>query len=163
MDIFGNSNEDGSGIISPVSSTTNALVRYADTTGKLLKNSTVILSDGGEITGLNIITPSTGQDLRLYGDIDMGQNSIIDLANPTNDFDAATKLYVDSKAANQTATTGLTTFTGTVEAGIVKKTGGTSIQYMMADGSVLSQSASSGNSNFYLYKKIGRASCRERV
>ena len=40
MDIFGNS-EDGSGITSPATSTTNAIVRYADTTGKLLKNSTV--------------------------------------------------------------------------------------------------------------------------
>ena len=88
----------------------------------------------------------------MYGDLDMVQNFIIDLAPPENDFDAATKEYVDGKAGNQTATTGLTTFTGTVEAGTVKKTGGTSIQYMMADGSVLSQSASSGNSNFYLYK-----------
>lgn len=152
MDIFGNSNENGGDIIGPASSTTNALVRYADTTGKLLKNSTVTLSDDGTLTGLNIITPSTGQPLRLYGDLDMGQNFIIDLATPVNDYDAVTKEYVDGKAGNQTATTGLTTFTGTVEAGIVKKTGGTSIQYMMADGSVLSQSASSGNSNFYLYK-----------
>lgn len=32
------------------------------------------------------------------------------------------------------------------------KTGGTSIQYLMGDGSVLTQSATSGNSNFYLYQ-----------
>ena len=31
------------------------------------------------------------------------------------------------------------------------KNGGTSIQYLMADGSVLTSSANSGNSNFYLY------------
>ena len=31
------------------------------------------------------------------------------------------------------------------------KTGGTNIQYLMGDGSTLSQSATSGNSNFYLY------------
>ena len=145
-------NITGGGITPPASSTTNAIVRYADTTGKLLKNSTITLTDDGTLTGLKIITPPPGQDLRFYGDIDMGQNSIIDLATPVNEFDASNKLYVDGKAGNQTATTGLTTFTGALEAGVVKKTGGTSIQYMMADGSVLSQSASSGNSNFYLYK-----------
>ena len=42
----------GSGVIGPASSTTNAIVRYADTTGKLLKNSTVTLSDDGGITGV---------------------------------------------------------------------------------------------------------------
>lgn len=31
------------------------------------------------------------------------------------------------------------------------KTGGTNIEYLMADGSTLTQSATSGNSNFYLY------------
>ena len=62
MDFNGNS-EDGSGITSPVTSTTNPLVRYADTTGKLLKNSTVTLSDDGGITGVKGITPLAGQDL----------------------------------------------------------------------------------------------------
>ena len=32
------------------------------------------------------------------------------------------------------------------------KTGGTNIQYLMGDGSTLTQSATSGNSNFYLYQ-----------
>jgi hypothetical protein len=34
------------------------------------------------------------------------------------------------------------------------KSGGTNIQYLMGDGSTLTQSATSGNSNFYLYKSI---------
>ena len=34
------------------------------------------------------------------------------------------------------------------------KVGGSSNQYLMADGTVLSQSANSGNSNFYLYQNL---------
>ena len=41
--------------------------------------------------------------------------------------------------------------TGTATASNIVKTGGTNIQYLMADGSTLTQSATSGNSNFYLY------------
>ena len=40
---------------------------------------------------------------------------------------------------------------GTVTASSLVKTGGTSSQYLIADGSVLTQSAVSGNANFYLY------------
>lgn len=51
-----------------------------------------------------------------------------------------------------TVTAGVkTTFSGQIEAGSFKKTGGTAIQYLMADGTTLTQSANSGNSNFYLY------------
>ena len=38
-----------------------------------------------------------------------------------------------------------------IEAYTFNKTGGTGIEYLMADGSTLTQSATSGNSNFYLY------------
>lgn len=57
------------------------------------------------------------------------------------------------KLRNITSTTNnvLTTFTGQIECGSIKKTGGTNIQYLMADGTTLTQSANSGNSNFYLY------------
>ena len=44
-----------------------------------------------------------------------------------------------------------TPYVGEIEATSFKKTGGTSIQYLMANGSTLTQSANSGNSNFYLY------------
>lgn len=40
---------------------------------------------------------------------------------------------------------------GTVTANALVKTGGNSNQYLIADGSVLTQSAVSGNANFYLY------------
>lgn len=43
------------------------------------------------------------------------------------------------------------TMTGSLTAPFLIKTGGTNIQYLMGDGSTLTQSATSGNSNFYLY------------
>ena len=44
-----------------------------------------------------------------------------------------------------------TPYASPLEAGSFVKTGGTNIQYLMGDGSVLTQSANSGNSNFYLF------------
>jgi len=43
------------------------------------------------------------------------------------------------------------TMTGSLTAPSLIKTGGTNIEYLMGDGSTLTQSATSGNSNFYLY------------
>ena len=48
----------GSGVTPPATSTTNAIVRYADTTGKLLKNSTITLGDDGVLNGLYNLTAS---------------------------------------------------------------------------------------------------------
>lgn len=42
--------------------------------------------------------------------------------------------------------------TNGITANKIIKSGGTAIQYLMGDGSVLTQSANSGNSNFYLYQ-----------
>ena len=44
-----------------------------------------------------------------------------------------------------------TPYNGLLEATSFVKNGGTNIQYLMANGSTLTQSANSGNSNFYLY------------
>jgi len=44
-----------------------------------------------------------------------------------------------------------TPYIGQIEATSFKKTGATNSQYLMGDGSILEQSAVSGNSNFYLY------------
>ena len=55
------------------------------------------------------------------------------------------------KTQNQSAILNDTTFTGIVRGDTIVKNGGTSIQYLMADGSILTQSAVSGNSNFFLY------------
>lgn len=46
-------------VIGPASSTDNALVRFDLTTGKLLKNSTVILSNSGDFTGLDSLNIAT--------------------------------------------------------------------------------------------------------
>jgi len=43
----------------PSSSTTNALSRFADNTGTLLKNSTVLISDAGNVTGVATLTANT--------------------------------------------------------------------------------------------------------
>ena len=63
------------------------------------------------VVELNNIRTS-GVDITVYANLDMSQYSIHDLHMPQFDHDAANKLYVDGKAGNQTATTGLTTFTG---------------------------------------------------
>jgi hypothetical protein len=43
-------------VVGPASSTDNALVRFDSTTGKLVQNSVGLLSDTGDLTGLNSIT-----------------------------------------------------------------------------------------------------------
>ena len=48
-------------------------------------------------------------------------------------------------------TLGQTIISGTIQADTIIKTGGTNSQYLMADGTALTFSANSGNSNFYLY------------
>lgn len=48
-------------------------------------------------------------------------------------------------------TLGQTIITGTIQADTIIKTGGTNSQYLMADGTALTFSQNSGNSNFYLY------------
>lgn len=48
-------------------------------------------------------------------------------------------------------TLGQTIISGTIQADTIIKTGGTNAQYLMADGTALTFSANSGNSNFYLY------------
>ena len=51
----------GSGdVVGPASATDNAIARYDSTTGKLIQNSVVIVSDTGEITGVtNLIATNT--------------------------------------------------------------------------------------------------------
>ena len=58
---------------------------------------------------------------------------------------------LETKTQNLTATAGITTFAGDLIASNLIKTGATNIEYLMGDGSTLTQSATSGNSNFYLY------------
>ena len=43
-------------VIGPASATDNALVRFDDTTGKLVQNSVVLIGDTGSVTGVNALT-----------------------------------------------------------------------------------------------------------
>ena len=47
-------------VVGPSSSTDNAVVRFDGTTGKLIQNSLAILSDSGDLSGLNSLTISSG-------------------------------------------------------------------------------------------------------
>jgi len=47
-------------VVGPASATSNALVRFNSTTGKIIKNSVVILDDSGDMTGLTGLTLSSG-------------------------------------------------------------------------------------------------------
>jgi hypothetical protein len=50
----------GGDVMGPSSAVTdNALVRYDSTTGKLIKNSSIIVTDGGAVTGVTTLTTST--------------------------------------------------------------------------------------------------------
>ena len=102
-------------VIGSASSTTNAIVRYADPSGKLIKNSSVTLDDAGDLTGLSIITP-LASNLKLYGTLEMMFNKIIDLDIPAADYEAANKLYVDGKVTaplTTVANTAIAVFNGT--------------------------------------------------
>lgn len=66
----------------------------------------LILNTGGAIYGLvadkgnvGIGTVSPGRKLTVVGEISVVNNKIIDVANPTNPQDVATKNYVDSNDA----------------------------------------------------------------
>lgn len=194
------------GISGPTTSTLNAVPRFADETGDALKDSAVLVSDTGAITGstsitANAITAPSGTlninagsfyvtttaptgiymssvSSHLRGAVNGaarisagpdGATGVeargIDInigapGNITAECDGVFSLTAlqAGGAGNAIELNGNTKITGTVEvtgsttAGSFVKMGGTPFHYLMADGSVLSQSASSGNSNFYLYK-----------
>ena len=104
---------------------------------------------------INITDAIANTSTSIIGDILPSTHNAYDLGEGGTAF---RDIYAN-RLLSQNGLTSLTiannntsTFTGTVEANILKKVGGTNIQYLMADGSSLTQSASSGNSNFYLYK-----------
>ena len=55
-----------------------------------------------------------------------------------------------------TSATNIST-TGIIQGGVVRVVGGLSTQYMLADGSLLTQSANSGNSNVYTSNNINNS------
>ena len=62
---------------------------------------------------------------------------------------------------NINATADVTNFTGQVNAGQFVKDGGTSNQFLMADGSVTENSNSNANSNIYLYRSTSSTARRQ--
>lgn len=79
---------------------------------------------------------------------DMRSNSFSDTTGVSQiNVDATTGVDIIAPALTYTGVGGIT-------CSKFVKSGGTNIQYLMGDGSTLTQSASSGNSNFYLYRSI---------
>lgn len=77
--------EKGSGsgdVVGPASATDNALVRFDTTTGKLIQNSTVTLSDTGEVSGLTALglTLNDGYTEEVYAVVDAAGVAL----SPTN-------------------------------------------------------------------------------
>jgi hypothetical protein len=95
-------------VVGPASATDNAVTRFDATTGKLVQNSLVTISDLGDITMPTAQTATLGF-VSFNGGTTSGANislttgKITAMADPTNPQDGATKNYVDA---------GVTTFTG---------------------------------------------------
>lgn len=65
-------------VVGPSSATDNAIVRYDTTTGKLVQNSSVIIDDSNNVTGVVALTQSGNQTFSSTG-----QRVIADLSNST--------------------------------------------------------------------------------
>lgn len=95
----------------PASATDEAIARYDATTGKLVQDSLVTITDAGIMSGatqLNVdnlrldgnTLSATSGDLILTGvNIDASTKKIINVVDPTADQDAATKKYVDDNTS----------------------------------------------------------------
>ena len=106
----------------------------------------------------------------MTGDIDLGTNNIIGTTGLIQGFNVPTldtRITTAQTAATDALPKSGGTMTGDIDLGTNNITavdditanrfivaGGTNIQYLLADGSLLTQSANSGNSNFFLYNNI---------
>jgi len=105
-----------------------------DTDGKLVS------------AGTSSISPLTANlDIATFDVISATSGLSLNAINTTSNT-------LQVKTQHITADVSSTIIDSSLEAGSFKKTGGTNIQYLMGDGSTLTQSANSGNSNFYLYR-----------
>jgi hypothetical protein len=100
----------------------------------VLVNSEPIGGGGGGITN------PLSSDLLLNGNDVLGST-----------FGTSLNSIADRTINISRPTLGQTIISGTIQADTIVKTGGTNSQYLMADGTALTFSANSGNSNFYLY------------
>ena len=152
----------GGDVTGPVGSTSDSITRFDGISGKLIKSGSAKISDAGAMTGVSLIANTSGF-LTLEGEsVVLAGTGLTGQANVTvNDniiLAADNVVELSGFAApygvvmnSDTLVSGDLTSTGTIEGGVLKKTGGTSSQYLMADGTSLQFSANSGNSNFYLY------------
>jgi hypothetical protein len=102
-----------------------------------------------EINGIPVEAGSTPQP--WPGDFDVGGNVNATQFKPLG---GTTTMFLKGDGSldlNTYVKTMGDTMTGSLTAPSLIKSGGTNIEYLMGDGSTLTQSATSGNSNFYLY------------
>lgn len=94
------------GVVGPVSSTLNALPRYATTDGAVIKNSGVIIDDSNNVTGINNLTISGA----------INDSAAVSVASGTT-------TNIGAAASSNVLITGTTTITAfdTVGAGIVRR------------------------------------------
>lgn len=85
--------ETGGDVFGPGSSTNNALARYDLGTGKLIKNSNIILSDLGDMTGIANITNSGNINTMGNFNIQNGYIQISDIIAPSNPANGQGKFY----------------------------------------------------------------------
>lgn len=94
----------GSGdVTGPASSTDNALVRFDSTTGKLLQNSVVIVTDTGFISGIESLATGTSTAAGGGGALAAGRNCVASGANAIALGDTSTASASDSVAIGNTA------------------------------------------------------------
>lgn len=84
----------------PLPATANGIPRFDGSTGKLIKDSGVIINDGYDIITSGDIYAQDGYftgNIIIDGYISAGSNRIINVAQPLNATDATNKAYVDSQ------------------------------------------------------------------
>ena len=83
----------------------------------------------------------------------LGYNADVDSNNLSNSTAIGSNAIVNTSNTIQLGDGNITTVntSGNITANSFVKNGGTNIQYLMGDGSTLTQSANSGNSNYYIF------------
>jgi hypothetical protein len=111
----------GGDVVGPSSSTDNAVVRYDGTTGKLVQNSTVKISDSGNLTDLNGITFDTTPtgaptaEGSMYWNADLGGAAIV-MAGGDVVQEIGESQYIYAKASSAITKGQVVMFTGAVGA-----------------------------------------------
>ena len=162
----------------PLGTTVNESIMIETANDISLQNGTISNCGGLTMTGTiaigtNDITGTTGLiqgfNIPLINNTANTAQSIANTALITADTAQITANTAITTANNALSKSG-GTMSGNIDMGANKitncdditankfiVTGGTNIQYLLADGTLLTSSANSGNSNFYLYKSIDNA------